>query len=37
MKLKRRGVMSRYGDQVEAMYGGGGTEIIAAATASAAT
>jgi long-chain acyl-CoA synthetase len=27
MKLKRRGVLARYGDQIEAMYAGGGTEI----------
>jgi long-chain acyl-CoA synthetase len=31
MKLKRRGVMSRYGDQVDAMYSGGGIEITAPA------
>ncbi|HEX3823240.1 MAG TPA: hypothetical protein VHV79_02110 [Mycobacteriales bacterium] len=38
MKLKRRGVLARYGDQVESMYSGGGIEIgepIAAAAAPA--
>ena len=29
MKLKRRGVLARYGSQIEAMYEGGGTEISA--------
>ena len=27
MKLKRRGVLGRYGEQIEAMYAGGGIEI----------
>jgi long-chain acyl-CoA synthetase len=35
MKLKRRGVMSRYGNQIEALYEGGGTQIAAAAPAAA--
>jgi long-chain acyl-CoA synthetase len=30
MKLKRRGVLARYGDVVESLYAGGGTEISAA-------
>ena len=30
MKLKRRGVLQRYGDLVESLYAGGGTEISAA-------
>jgi long-chain acyl-CoA synthetase len=30
MKLKRRGVLARYGEQIEAMYAGGGIEIEAA-------
>jgi long-chain acyl-CoA synthetase len=30
MKLKRRGILARYGEQVDAMYAGGGTEISAA-------
>jgi long-chain acyl-CoA synthetase len=29
MKLKRRGVLARYGDEIEAMYAGGGVEITA--------
>jgi long-chain acyl-CoA synthetase len=36
MKLKRRGVLTRYGDQIAAMYEGGGTQIgVARATATA--
>jgi long-chain acyl-CoA synthetase len=27
MKLKRRGIVARYGEQIDAMYAGGGTEI----------
>jgi long-chain acyl-CoA synthetase len=27
MKLKRRGILARYGDQIEAMYAGGGVEV----------
>jgi long-chain acyl-CoA synthetase len=30
MKLKRRGVLARYGEQVESLYAGGGVEITAA-------
>jgi long-chain acyl-CoA synthetase len=30
MKLKRRGVLARYGEVVESLYAGGGTEISAA-------
>jgi long-chain acyl-CoA synthetase len=37
MKLKRRGVVSRYGDQIEAMYEGGGTQVGTAPAAAAAT
>jgi len=37
MKLKRRGVLARYGDLVEAAYAGGGVEISAAPTAAVAT
>jgi long-chain acyl-CoA synthetase len=33
MKLKRRGVLARYGEQIEAMYAGGGVEITSAPTA----
>jgi long-chain acyl-CoA synthetase len=33
MKLKRRGILARYGDQIEAMYAGGGIEISAVAHA----
>jgi long-chain acyl-CoA synthetase len=29
MKLKRRGVLSRYADQIDALYAGGGTEVPA--------
>ncbi|HVV76188.1 MAG TPA: long-chain fatty acid--CoA ligase [Mycobacteriales bacterium] len=32
MKLKRRGVLARYGDLVESMYSGAGVEISAAAS-----
>jgi long-chain acyl-CoA synthetase len=35
MKLKRRGVLSAYGDLVEEMYAGGGTEVEAAHLATA--
>jgi hypothetical protein len=27
MKLKRRGVLARYGEEVDRMYAGGGTEV----------
>lgn len=37
MKLKRRGVLTRYGDQIDAMYDGGGTQISAAPATAAAT
>jgi long-chain acyl-CoA synthetase len=37
MKLKRRGVLTRYGPQIEAMYEGGGTQIGAAPATAAAT
>jgi long-chain acyl-CoA synthetase len=37
MKLKRRGVLNRYGDQIAAMYDGGGTEIYAAPAAAVST
>jgi hypothetical protein len=37
MKLKRRGIVARYGEQIDAMYAGGGTEISAAAEAVAST
>jgi long-chain acyl-CoA synthetase len=37
MKLKRRGVLDRYGSQIAAMYEGGGTEISAAPATAAAT
>jgi hypothetical protein len=30
MKLKRRGVLARYAEQIEAMYAGGGVEVAAA-------
>jgi long-chain acyl-CoA synthetase len=33
MKLKRRGVLARYGDVIDAMYDGGGIEIETAAVA----
>jgi long-chain acyl-CoA synthetase len=36
MKLKRRGVLARYGAQVEAMYAGGGIEITAEPSAAGA-
>jgi len=32
MKLKRRGVLSTYGDKVEEMYAGGGIEVEQART-----
>jgi long-chain acyl-CoA synthetase len=35
MKLKRRGVLARYGEQIEAMYAGGGIEVQAAASSGA--
>jgi long-chain acyl-CoA synthetase len=37
MKLKRRGLMDRYGDLVDSLYGGAGIEISAASEAAAAT
>jgi long-chain acyl-CoA synthetase len=37
MKLKRRGVLSRYDETIEAMYAGGGIEVEAARTPIAAT
>ncbi|MBV9484712.1 MAG: AMP-binding protein, partial [Frankiaceae bacterium] len=37
MKLKRRGILARYGEQIEAMYAGGGTEISSAPEPAAAT
>jgi long-chain acyl-CoA synthetase len=37
MKLKRRGVLSRYGAEIEAMYNGGGTQISAAPATAAVT
>ena len=36
MKLKRRGVLARYGEQIEAMYAGGGIEIATALASPAA-
>jgi len=35
MKLKRRGVLARYADQIEAMYAGDGAEVEAAASSGA--
>jgi long-chain acyl-CoA synthetase len=37
MKLKRRGVLARYGEIIEAMYAGGGTEVGAAPEVVAST
>jgi long-chain acyl-CoA synthetase len=37
MKLKRRGVLTRYGSQIEALYDGGGTEVSAAPATVAAS
>jgi long-chain acyl-CoA synthetase len=37
MKLKRRGVVDRYGEQIELMYAGGGTEVPAVAQAVASS
>jgi long-chain acyl-CoA synthetase len=37
MKLKRRGVLDRYGEQISAMYDGGGTQITTAPATAAAT
>jgi long-chain acyl-CoA synthetase len=37
MKLKRRGIVARYGEQIEAMYAGGGTEVDTAAEVVAST
>jgi hypothetical protein len=37
MKLKRRGVLARYGNVVDAMYAGGGVEVSAAPEPAVAT
>ena len=37
MKLKRRGIVTRYAEVIEAMYAGGGTEITAAPEPAVAT